>query len=196
MEFIRSWKFTAIIVAIIAVLAIAGVIYGVTTHVEAGFDEEWPEWSGMPLVVCPRSYVDEPTQTTAAQNAVDHAVEVTERRLGFHAFNVQYVLPDTSCDIVITVGAPTERGDLDPGGDADIVDGRCVVRTANTGTTELLDLTIQHELGHCLGLAHDDYQGSIMVGGEGRALRHTPDGQFPPRITDWDVDLLRRRYDR
>ena len=71
---------------------------------------------------------------------------------------------------------------------------QCLVTTNNTGTVDMLDLVLQHELGHCLGLAHDDYTESIMYGGAGRALRVT--SGFPPHISDSDRELLRHQFVR
>jgi len=55
---------------------------------------------------------------------------------------------------------------------------------------ELLNLTIHHELGHCLGLAHDDFEQSIMR----REQSPTPWGQLPPWISDDDRALVRSLY--
>lgn len=71
-------------------------------------------------------------------------------------------------------------------------DGRlwCEVHTWNSGTLELADKVLTHELGHCLGLAHDDFEASAMY------PEVRPDGAQVSRlrITDFDRGLLRERY--
>ena len=67
----------------------------------------------------------------------------------------------------------------------------CEVRTWNTGTAELADKALTHELGHCLGLTHDDFPASAMY------PRIVSDSNFRPtrlRFTDYDRALLHRLY--
>jgi predicted Zn-dependent protease len=67
----------------------------------------------------------------------------------------------------------------------------CEVWTMNVvGPNDLEWLTTYHEMGHCLGLAHDDYEQSIMH----PVQRPTADATIPPWISDYDRDLLRERY--
>jgi hypothetical protein len=66
----------------------------------------------------------------------------------------------------------------------------CEVTTSNTGDEEMELLVLEHELGHCLGLAHDDFELSIMR----RVQTPTPQGEMGPWITDHDRDLLRETY--
>lgn len=199
MEFFKSWKFMAIIFAVVAALAIAGVVYGVVTHEEPGLMEDAPRWeqSDFPLTVCPASYAPGMPALNEAQNEVANAAERINRRLGFVALEVSYVceIEHTcgNCDINVLVGVPAESGWVDPGGSAALVrtdmGTSCDMETSNVHG-ELLDLTIQHELGHCLGLAHDDFELSIM-----RPVQsETPDGELPPRLTDFDRELLRGLY--
>lgn len=193
MEFIKSWKFMMIIFGVVLVAAAALIIYGVATHEEPGLMAEAPRWSRdqFPLRACPHAYVDDPHAHVAAMNAVDRAVYATNARLGFDAFVPEYT--GERCDVRVTLGVPAEPGWMDPGGDALLTAGTggvsCDVRTSNVHG-ELLDLTLQHELGHCLGLDHDDYEQSIMR----PVQRETPDRQLPPWITDHDRELLRGLY--
>lgn len=204
------------IVAIVLIFlaAIAGVIYGVVTHREPGLmgacwvgdrvasyevdgaDEcaalEWPR-GAFPLRVGVR--FDEVGHPGALE-AVAGAVDRINTRLGFAALLVD---PEAGCSgehqVCIEVGVAYERGFMDDHGTArhrQVLGGamRCEATTANTGTDELLAMVLEHELGHCLGLAHDDFGASIMRPVQTSA----PMGEFPPWITDDDRALLRSRY--
>lgn len=202
MEFIKSWKFMAIIVAVLCVVSIAGVIYGVTTHTEAGFMDERPEWDrgDFPLSVCVESYGMD-TITGAGRTIADslmgadldnarYVVGLINTRLGFDA----YVISTTRCNVRLTYGVPVEANWQDPGGSATIIPRAyggpgCEAVTSNVHG-ELRTLTVYHELGHCLGLAHDDFELSIMR----RVQVETPDGVIPPWISDYDRGLLRDAF--
>ena len=53
---------------------------------------------------------------------------------------------------------------------------------------DLWDKIALHEIGHALGLAHDDFEESIMYIG-GRSLRDGMD-----KITEFDIELLKNEY--
>ena len=176
-------------VAVIFVTALVLVIVGVATHEEPGLMNPSLRWSHMPLSIGCEGYV--PSREDDCEVAV-RTVATINRRLGFTAFRFD---DSDRHDVTITIGVPAEQGWMDPGGDAELsnVDGgyvECRVRTANTGTTEMLSLVLHHELGHCLGLDHDDYEQSIM-----RPIQTpTPDRTIPPWISDYDRGLLRDLY--
>jgi hypothetical protein len=179
---------TVVIVAAALLLALAIVLIaiGVTTGTEAGLLSPENRWDHTPLTVGCEGY---PSGREGCDTAVD-AVDAINGRLGFEMLRVQ---EGGATDITVTVGVPAEQG----GGHATAT-GRshryahCDVTTGNTGTTELLYLTLYHELGcHCLGLAHDDYESSICFEG---TRRPTPDRAFHPKLSDFDRELLRGRY--
>lgn len=191
-------------VAVLSAAALAGVIYGVTTHEEPGFvaDMEPTTEPGMtsgrwtaedpPLWICPRAYAANPLSDADAEAVARNAARVFNDRLGTVLFMVTDLPPD-SCDITMTVGVPSEEGWTEPGGTAEFEDAsrQCYVLISNVHG-EVRHLIATHELGHCLGLVHDTWTGSIM-----RPVQvETPTGEWPPRITDFDRDLLIERYVR
>lgn len=185
---VSRWKFSLIAVGVLALLASIGVGYGLMTHNEPGLMSSAIDWppDRMPLDVCPHSYVGSSVDAVAA---VAGAVDTTNERLAFDVFRVS--LNPQECDVRVDIGVPSDPGWMDPGGDARFVNGPvCEVRTSNTGTSEILALVLQHELGHCLGLDHDEWEGSIMR----RDQTATPTGQQAPRITDTDRALLIELY--
>jgi hypothetical protein len=210
MKFIKSWKFMAIIVGVIFVVALVGVIVGVTTHEEAGFDPTMTFLADgvarggvrVPISTCVSSYNSEHggeggvwTPTMDDLEAVSEAADAINSRVNFELLHVGPInqignIQPVNCRILVNVGVPQDVERDEGGGWAYRCGDSCCVDTTNTGTSELTHLVIQHELGHCLGLAHDDFDSSIMR----PTQRRTPDRQFPPRITDHDRDLLREAY--
>lgn len=208
MEFIKSWKFMAIIVGVLCVVSLAGVIYGVATHEEPGFDPSMTFIADdvahgrtrAPIDTCVSSYTSEDedgigTPTSEHLGMVRSAGGIINQRVGFELLNVGPInrvgdIRPVDCMIMVNVGVPQDVERDEGGGWAYRCHDSCCVDISNTGTSELASLVIQHELGHCLGLAHDDWEGSIMR----RTQSETPDREFPPRITDSDRDLLREAY--
>lgn len=184
----------AVILGVLGVGALVLVIVGVVTHKEAGFMEPDARWAAgaLPLPVLCESYSADGWDGC---NTAEAAVVRINRRLGFEVFEFVRTTQDTP--VRITVNYPRTPDMMDTAGHAEIVAdpstqeiSRCWVRTSNIPTTELLGMVIEHELGHCLWLAHDRSDMSIMR----RMQRSTGLGSFPPRITDHDRRLLRERY--
>jgi hypothetical protein len=183
--------------ALVLVGAVAGLVYGIATHTEPGLMETTPGFGrdDSPIAVCADSYADDDAAARAATLA---AAQTVNDRLGFAAYRFVDSYNDTGCRVHVTVGVPTEAGWRDPGGDATFSNGgrACDVTTSNVPTDDYLSLVLQHELGHCLGLAHDCWNGSVMCGGECCTLEPAPAGAFPPRIDDFDRELLRTVFGR
>lgn len=202
-EFIKSWKFMAIIIGLLTLVCASLVVYGVTTHTEAGIATTEtpitdgfvpPEYNHRPIGICVRSWSIGNGASQEDLDAVQAAVTVTNDRVGLRLLESGNISTYGGCMMVATLGAPQDvdspqQGHTDPGGGSGVCGESCCFSTVNTGTGELTSLAIQHEIGHCLGLAHDDYPMSIMY-----PRQHATEGQYPPRISDSDRELLRARY--
>lgn len=188
-----------VVFGLVLVGSIVGLVYGITTHTEPGMMETTPGFAqhDLPIRVCAGHYLGDPAHNVAARAVVVDAVVTINERLGVDVYAVQVEPSPSTCDVAVIIDAPTDaQAHLDPGGDAVFVNGgkHCDVTTRNTGTDEMEALVLQHELGHCLGLAHDCWAGSIMCGGACCTLSPTPDGSWPPRIDDSDRTLLRHTF--
>ena len=176
--------------AVFSLLAVG--LVGLGVHInsteEARFMEATPGWApeDFPLGVCA---MDDRGSggDRFARVAVAPVIARVSQRLGFHALT----LDASVCQIIVALGVPAEPGWMDPGGAAEFQPGGriCSVSVSNVHG-ELEFLTIHHELGHCLGLAHDDFEQSIMF----PTQRKTPPRTLPPWISDVDRDAIRERY--
>ncbi len=190
----KNWTM-AVLMGLIFVVAGAGVTYGVLAHKEPGFAHEENRWDHVPLVVACSGY------TPADQgscNTTEHVVGVINHRLGFEM--LQYHDSMVNPDIAVTMNAPVDvesAGPCDQPGECFELTGsgatydHCDMQTMNVaGGGDLQLLVVYHGFGHCLGLAHDDHEVSIMR----PTQRVTPDRTIPPWFSDYDRGQLRDRY--
>lgn len=199
-----------VILVALFVAAGVGVLVGVLTHEEAGLltaceradgvldyagDCEDVTWDRGQFPLKVHASSDNPFAPGEPREATRSVIDLINGRLGFTALEWT---DDTDADISIAIGVPqVVRTNMDDShGDTSHFrreDGRlaCLIRTWNTGTVEMLDKALTHELGHGLGLAHDDFEDSAV---SEDPLR--PDGVRLTRlrITDHDRSLLRSLY--
>lgn len=195
---------------VLSVVSLVIVIVSVATHTEAGlltacehpstrlnygegcFDVTW-ERDQFPLQV--HATTTNPSPPSDPEDATQSVISLLNNRLGFTA--LQWTDDPAAADIAVTIGVAQEVGlwmDHANGATSHLraADGTlsCEVSTWNTGTAELLDKVLTHEMGHALGLAHDDFPDSAMY------YTVTPDGArlTRGRLTDYDRNLLRELY--
>lgn len=195
----------------LAVVALVLVIVGVLTHTEAGLltaceqsngaldpdgDCEEVQWDRAQFPLQVHADTSNPFPPNDPEDAAQSVIDLINGRLGFDA--LEWTEDPTDADVSVEVGAAQEVGTWmgDANGDARHFrrdDGtlRCEVRTWNTGSLEMLDKALTHEMGHALGLAHDDFEDSAMFGG---TLRPDGDRLTRMRLTDHDRGLLRDLY--
>ena len=121
---------------------------------------------------------------------VHEEMRTMNERLGTQVFSAAH----DPADIVVHTGLPPEGADCpEDGGGCFVLEGydgtyvHCDVYVYNNPDIAIEADVVAHELGHCLGLAHDDYDGSIMYPVQSHHW-------FPPRISDADREALRKAY--
>jgi hypothetical protein len=209
-DVVKSKTFLTVAVACITVLALVFVVVGVLTHDEPTLINGVPRWERTDFRLGVSAMVYAPGYPEVAmgddREVVESAMRNINHRLGFKA--LEWSGSSGRPDIVITMHAPTVLGDPPEedafeiraaGGLSRILheNGRaieCHVLTSNTARVDVTLLAVEHEIGHCLGLAHDPYGNSIMRDPDVYPMEATPPGEFPPRITDADRRVLRRLY--
>jgi len=196
------------------------LIFGVCTHTEAGLMEIcWTErgqalygdsdcsgrevepirWDHVPIIVGVRSYIDDAQELARAERIAASEAQLWNTQLGFSAFRIS---TEESPDVTIVWGTPTEVGETQEGG---------AVSHLFRGNRLTADVTISaiaidsgaarvtfHELGHVLGLAHDDFEDSPMFPTMTMSEVRDPSTGIPnlpfQRVTDGDRVLLRGIY--
>lgn len=145
-----------------------------------------PDWdTGFPLTVSYSAYAD-------VGQDVEAAVEAINTAMGQEVL----VVGEGATQIEVVTNAPYESGIRGAGGDAAFLMEhgsvtRCVVHTRATGNAGVAHDVLQHELLHCLLLAHDvEDEGSIMHD----IQQATWDLRNRKRLRDTDRDALRQHH--
>lgn len=192
----KSTKRNLALMGALTTAVVGLIVYGVLTHKESGllqacatlparvadytgtcFDVKWHK---LPLSVYG---IGDKDQARVLRNEVG----AINAQLGFHALKIS-----SSADADVSVlfnqapakNLPKEGGTTTHYFAADNFAKKAEIRVYNVVLIELLGPVIQHELGHAIGLAHDDFRSSIMMIGSGTGSR----------ITDYDRALLRKLY--
>lgn len=127
------------------------------------------------------------TDAQAAHSDIDSAARDWNHQIGFEAFVHTENLP--SADVFILYGTYIDPKAREAGSAKHARGGRgthAFVEVMTPATRHLGYLVTFHELGHALGLAHDDYPDSSMyaeIVGDGAT-----------RVSDADRELLRSLY--
>lgn len=199
-----SWGVgTGLFVLVVVLLALSIPRCGPLHREEATLAHPDRSWDHAPLTVACRGYV--PEEDGACTTARD-VIETINTRVGFPL--LAWTDVDHGRDIDITMRAPVEMNAAQVDGAWSAACSRpgecfklartgtvythCDVQTMNVsgGAGNLEWLVLYHGLGHCLGLAHDDYKQSIMYFEQ----EETPDRTIPPWFSDDDRAVLREKY--
>lgn len=192
-----------VVAAVLAVGAVVGVIYGVTTHTEPGLlrvcwnldgtadysaqcatpsDLRWDR-NRIPLIV------DAPPDS----DEVTEAVSIVNDQIGCEVLRLRPGAGLTA-DVNIALDQPLLVGSEEPGGSTRHSRGEsgrmfATVETTNVTNPTLKTRVLVHEFGHVLGLAHDPFEASIMFPTQ-------PDSEEPDfiRFTDADQATLNQLY--
>lgn len=195
----NSRRFGRLGLVALALLSVASTCeVGDTTGFIPG-SAEWSIWN-IPLQIRVEDYpAREPS--SAHRRSAAQAVAAFNDAAGLTLYEIT-TDPMRGADVVLTFDAPS-RPELDPGvlgyaerqeepdfeGEVRLVG--CTIGLTDAYEIALTSLIIQHELGHCVGLAHDQTRASIMY-----PELAVPDSGFPPALTGADAKRLRQRYRR
>jgi hypothetical protein len=216
------------LVAALFVVATALLVHGISSHQEPGllrvqvdpntghyFYAETPEeveafeeFAGYGTGTVSVAFTVDEDDETMAWRVVPSVMGRINHRLGYEVLVRDDPFDQCSessqicvrLNVAASVGTPM----TDANGDAQHFNTEdsglhCDARTWNTGTGEATSIALRHEILHCLGLAHDHYEQSIMCGSrpyngrEDCTLRGHYEG-FSPTISDHDRRVLRELY--
>lgn len=154
--------------------AIIGVIVGVTTHTEAGLMSVCWQLDGAANyegegcvspeeIMWDNSHMPLSVNTPGDPGEVSEAVDLVNSQVGCTVLSLG---TNTDPDVLVLLNEPVLVGVDDAGGATSHhrVNGRMtsIIRTFMVGDPYMHLRVLTHEFGHALGLAHDDFESSVM----------------------------------
>jgi len=135
-------------------------------------------WGRIPILVCAEDY----------EESVAGAVELFNSRTDMGLFSMS----DYPCDVFVQASAVDSDGPDGRAGEAylDESEMTCRIDLLRPLNIRQAMFVVYHELGHCVGLAHDEFTMSVM---HPRAPDFA-DSVPPPWLSDKDSEALRERY--
>lgn len=192
-----------VVAALVAIAAIILVVVGVTTHTEAGMMRvcwnttrtadyqaqcETPE-----EIVWPTNQIPLQVYEPTGSRSVDAAIEAANFQIGCEVLE-RSDSPSADVQVFLNEPAQVER-DRSGGNTLHFLESsgrmRASIATMLIANGAAQTRVIHHELGHVLGLAHDDFESSAMY----PRILDTDDLTFF-RFTDSDSALLHERFCR
>jgi len=187
------------VVAVISVLALAGVIIGVATHTEPGLMRVcWTNLGSAVYdcdsgeeIVWSRSALPFEVETDGYVGEVQTSIDLINTQVGCDLLTYREATGSEPADISITSEAAMSRGDGRGGSTWHLRDGdRLRARVELYAAGSMAQRVLVHELGHALGLAHDPFPASIMY-----PTQYDNTGRLETvMFTDSDRSLLHRLY--
>lgn len=212
----RKWIITLVVAGVIAVVAVVGLVVGITTHTEtthltvcwtngrAQYVE--PVEGVADIGQCPdpvparwkrdriplRVASVEESQGANRPDLVKRAVQHMNSQVRFKL--LRYVEQDQQSDIAVQWGVAQASGDA-PADCRHLGEGgfvtSAIIKMRNTGGDRTTWKALLHELGHGVGLGHDDFMDSVMYWEQ---QDDTFEVMRLDRFTDSDVRWLNDEY--
>lgn len=219
----RFW-ITVVIAAVIAVISVVGILFGVLFHKEETFlltclpetegndlftsihEDHCPvvswEDNAFPLCVYVENTRNRPTGFLDSLEGAISAVNAEFKRKIFLPGWDESCLRGENPYVSVFSGMPYERHWFEKAGHVafrrERRDGRlrAAIYVGNTPSDGVLHYVLMHELGHVLFLKHDEYRSSIMHPGVGDPFFFSTPGSVleVQHFSDTDVAAIQEQY--